>query len=211
MRDRPFQVSDSGDGAKTSEQEISARGWGVGREGFNSSLPLPFFRFAFFPSLFISCPFQLSDCLKKASLCCILKHRTAATFTIKHGRCAVTKRLSLIKVALSPKTQKLTFLWLAPWWKIREICTRRFLHFVIIIDDRSFYVNPIISDDQLFKFSWFPTPIDIYQGFMWLPPSLFRFQSSHYSSWMASEETCLRNVYYWCQVSAVQCTAIYPA
>ena len=86
MRDRPFQVSDSGDGAKTSEQEISARGWGVGREGFNSSLPLPFFRFAFFPSLFISCPFQLSGCLKKASLCCILKHRTAATFTIKHGR-----------------------------------------------------------------------------------------------------------------------------
>ena len=173
----------------------------------SSFLPLCFF----FPLLFISCPFQLSGCLKKASLCCILKHRTAATFTIKHGRCAVTKRLSLIKVALSPKTQKLTFLWLAPWWKIREICTRRFLHFVIIIDDRSFYVNPIISDDQLFILSWFPTPIDIYQSFMWLPPSLFCFQSSHYSSWMASEETCLRNVYYWCQVSAVQCTAIYPA
>ena len=211
MWDRPFQVSDSGDGAKTSEQEISARGWGVGREGLNSSLPLPFFPFAFFPPLFISCSFQLSGCLKKASLCCTLKHRTAATFIIKHGRCAVTKRLSLIKVALSQKTQKLAFLWLAPWWKIREICTRRYLHFVIIIDDRSFYVNPIISDDQLFKLSWFPAPTDIYQSFMCLPPCLFRFQSSHYSSWMASEETCLRNVYYWCQVSAVQCTASYPA
>ena len=157
MRDRPFQVSDSRDGAKTSEQEISARGWGVGREGFNSSLPLPFFPFAFFLSLFISCPFQLSGCLKKASLCCILKDRTAATFIIKHGCCAVTKRLSIIKVVLSQKTQQLAFLWLAPWWKIREICTRRFLHFVIIIDDRSFYVNPVISDDQLFKLSWFPT------------------------------------------------------
>ena len=165
---------------------------GLGREGFNSSLPLPFFPFAFFPPLFISCPFQLSDCLEKASLCCWL---------------------SLIKVALSQKTPKLAFLWLVPWWKIREICTRRFIHVVIIIDDRSFYVNPIISDDQLllFKLSWFPTLIDMYQSFMWLPPSLFCFQSSHYSSWMASEETCLRNVYYWCQVSAVQCTAIYPA
>ena len=78
VRDRPFQVSDSGDGEKTSEQEISARVWGVGREGFNSSLPLPFFPFPFFPPLFISCPFQLSGCLEKASLCCTLKHSTTA-------------------------------------------------------------------------------------------------------------------------------------
>ena len=31
--------------------------------------------------------------------------------------------------------------------------------------------------------------------------------SSHYSPWMDPEETCLRNVHYWCQVSAVQYTA----
>ena len=41
-----------------------------------------------------------------------------------------------------------------------------------------------------------------------MPSSLFLLLSSHYSPWMAPEETCLRNVYYRCQVSAVQYTAI---
>ena len=31
----------------------------------------------------------------------------------------------------------------------------------MIIDDSSFYANPIISDDQ-FNLSWFPTLIDTY-------------------------------------------------